>query len=115
MRTRIVDDKTKRRAVEEWDKSGLSAADFASQRGIRATTLQRWGRTIRGPLRHRTPAPSKLPPVELVELPVSTITTEASDGILVEIELSNGRRVTALGAWTTTQIVELAKALEDER
>src|SRR5688572_18397789 len=114
MRTRVVDDKSKRRAVEEWDKSGLSAEDFGITRGIRGTTLQRWGRAIRGPLRRKSGEPSKARAVKLVELP-TTIAADAADGILVEIELRNGRRVTALGAWTALQIVELAKALEDDR
>lgn len=87
---------TKRRAVEECDKSGLSAADFASQRGIRAVTLNVGGAQFEAFARSATGAIESAT-TELVELPTSTIATEASDGILVEIELRNGRRVTALG------------------
>lgn len=114
MKTRVVEDKSKRRAVEEWDRSGLSAVDFANQRGIRAATLQRWGRAIRGPRDASSRRRSKSHAVELVELP-TPIGVDTSDGILVEIELRNGRRMSALGAWTASEIADLAKALEDEQ
>lgn len=107
MRERITDDMEKRRLVEEWDESGLSAAAFAEPRGIHPATLGAWGRAIRGPLRRRSRSRSVPRSVDLVELP------EAPAGeVRLEVEFGDDRRLVVAGALTSDMIVALVTALE---
>src|SRR5687767_4943391 len=114
MSRELKTDEERRRIVREWDKSGLTAAEFAEPLGIQAETLRIWGRAVRGPLKHwarsRTrPVPRK---IELVEV---------ADGVggevepRIEIALINGRRLTLFTTWTPQLIAEIASALEGEK
>jgi hypothetical protein len=106
-------DEERRAIVREWDKSGLTAGEFAEPLGIQANTLRIWGRAVRGPLKHwarsRTrPVPRK---VELVE-----VEGGLSGGVepRIEIALINGRRLTVFTSWTPKLIAEIASALEGD-
>ena len=110
-RRRTEDDPEKRRLVREWDRSGLTAAEFAEPLGIQPETLRAWGRTIRGPLERRSrrrPVPRD---VELVEVEGGV---SAAFEPRIEVALINGRRLTIFTAWTPKMIAEIAGALEDE-
>jgi hypothetical protein len=111
-RTRIVDDTEKQRLVEEWDASGLSAAEFGQRRGVRAETLQAWGRAIRGPLRRRRPRTRPMAKsIALVEV-ASGLPADSPADRRIEIDLSEGRRLVVHANWTPALIAEIARALE---
>ena len=106
MRKRIQDSE-KRRLVEEWDQSGLSAAAFGEPRGIHPATLGAWGREVRGLIRRRSqkrPIPRE---VKLVELG-----KDDAEGVRVEFELGKERRLIVSGALTAEMIIELAAGFE---
>lgn len=104
----------KRRLVEEWDRSGLSSEAFGRTRGIRADTLQAWGREVRGPLRRRSR--TRLVPrrIEVVEVgPAGRETREVERRL--EIVLTTGRRLVLFTDWTPKLIAEVAAQLEADR
>ncbi len=107
MRERITDNIEKRRLVEEWDNSGLSAAAFAEPRGIHPATLGAWGRAIRGPLRRRSRSRPVPRSIELVEVPE----TPAGE-VRVEVVFGDDRRLVVAGALTSDMIIALVMALE---
>lgn len=102
-----IPDDEKRRVVEEWDQSGLSAAAFGEPRGIHPATLGAWGREVRGLIRRRPPKRPLPREVKLVELPKGS----ASE-IRVEFELGRERRLIVSGALTAEMIVELVAGFD---
>lgn len=101
------EEEEKRRLVEEWDRSGLSADAFGKSRGVRAQTLHRWGREIRGPLRLRSrtrPVPRTL---EIVE-----VGSQRASEPRIEVVLTNGRRLVVFSDWTPERVAHLALQLE---
>lgn len=98
-----IQDSEKRRLVEEWDQSGLSAAAFGKERGIHPTTLGGWGREVRGLIRRRSAKRPVAREVKLVELPKGDL-----GEVRVEFELGKERRLIVSGALSAEMIVELA-------
>jgi hypothetical protein len=100
-RTAILDDEGKRSLVEEWDRSGLSADEFASAQKMNVYTLRAWGRAIRGPLprgrRSRTRPVTRR--VDFVEVS-STAPTPAAAQPRIELILPTGTRVLVFVDWT---------------
>lgn len=113
-RKRIRDDNDKRRLVEEWDQSGLAAAEFAAASKIHWRTLCAWGRAIRGPLprgrRSRTrPVTRKVTLVEVGPAPSSTC--NSSDPRL-EVIMPSGCHLVMFADWTPELVAELMVLLE---
>lgn len=100
----------KRELVLEWDRSGLTSAEFARSHGVSASALMSWGRSIRGPLPSSRRRPVQRA-IEVVEVRKDESTTEPR----IEISLATGCRLTVFGAWTAELVAELARALEEER
>ena len=102
--------------MREWDRSGLTAKEFAGPRGIRAETLRTWGRELRGPL--PPPGRSQKRPVtrrpRFVEVRAAARAVAAADHRAppVEIVLKNGRRLALFGELSAKRLAELAAALE---
>lgn len=110
-RTRRTYDE-RERLVREWDRSGLTAAEFARPRGLSAESLRRWGRAVRGALRTRSPKRSVPRSVELVELVTPRVVDEAPRRYSIEIVLQNGRRVALVGDIADERLVTIVAALE---
>lgn len=113
-RTRIREDDEKRRVVEEWDRSGLTAAEFAGPRRIHWRTLRSWGRAIRGPLprgrRSRTrPVTRKL---EFVEVGAAWPPMRESSEPRIEVIMPSGCRLVMFVDWTPELVAELMVLLE---
>ena len=106
MRKRIQDHE-KRRLVEEWDQSGLSAAAFCKPHGLHPATLGAWGREVRGRLRRSSQKQPAERSVEVVE-----VRRDAVGEVRVEFELGKDRRLIVSGALTAEMIVELAVSFE---
>jgi hypothetical protein len=112
-RIRIREDEEKRRLVEEWDRSGLSAETFAGERKIHPMTLRSWGRAIRGPLprgrrSRRRPVTRKMEFVE-VSAPVPT---EGAPERRIEVIMPSGVRLLMFVDWTPELVAEFAVLLE---
>lgn len=107
-RSRTSENEEKRRLVEEWDRSGMTASEFASSRGIRGSTLQTWGRAIRGPLRRRSrtrPVPRTL---EVVEVGSPARGAESR----IEVILASGRRLVVFADWAPERVAHFVAQLE---
>src|SRR4051812_41723256 len=108
------EDKEKRTLVEEWDRSGLSSADFARSRGIRPDLLQAWGRAIRGPLRRRSRTRPVSRALQIVEVGIGRPRRDPAVP-RVELILNDGRRVLLFADWTPQLMAEFVKSLESRR
>ena|SRR5687768_642766 len=108
--SRSLDDDKKRELVREWDRSGLTSAEFARSHGVSASALMAWGRAIRGPLPNSRRRPVQRT-IEVVEVRKDEGTIEPR----IEISLVSGCRLTVFGAWTPALIGELVRTLEGER
>ena len=107
-RVKTSESEEKRRLVEEWDRSGLTSAEFATSRGIQAATLQTWGRAIRGPLRRRSrkrPVPRTL---EIVEVGSPARSVEPR----IEIILQSGGRLVVFAEWSPERVAQFVAQLE---
>src|SRR5688572_15799837 len=113
-RTRIHEDNEKRRLVEEWDQSGLSAEEFAAPRKVRWRTLQRWGRAIRGPLRRgrRSRTRPVTRRIEFVEVGASVSSMPSGREPRIEVIMPSGCRLLMSVEWTPELVAELMVLLE---
>jgi hypothetical protein len=87
--------------VSEWRGSGLSAADYAKQRGLNRGTLLWWSRKVgRNHAEHSAAPRSAAAPVTFVPVRVREEILESAAGGQgsIEIILCNGRRVRVAGA-----------------
>ena len=110
-RGKQLTDEEKRRLVEEWDRSGLSAADFAHSHGVHAETLRLWGRAIRGPLRHRRSRTRPVPrTIEIVE--VNGARRTSNDEPRIEVITSSGCRLRLFVDWSPDLVAELIALIE---
>jgi hypothetical protein len=96
--------------VERWRDSGLSAEQFASELGINPGTLKFWGYKLGKESRagaavpaQRRPSAPKTPFVEVRPEPVASI---------IEVELSNGRRLRVPATFDARVLERLLPILE---
>lgn len=106
---KAVDEDRKRELVREWDRSGLTSAEFARSHGVSASALMAWGRMIRGPL----PTSRRRPVQRSIE--VVEVRKDDATEPRIEISLASGCRMILFGAWTPALVAELARALEGEK
>lgn len=104
-----LDPDRKRELVREWDRSGLTSAEFARTHGVSASALMSWGREIRGPL----PSFRKKPVQRAIEVVEVRKDEGPSNEPRIEIGLASGCRLTVFGPWSPALVAELVRALEE--
>ena len=101
---RVRTSKEQRRVIlAEFERSGLSAARFARQTGLKYSTLAFWVQRYR-----RTKRPSPNPPLRRLEAVVAPTT---SDSVL-QVQLPGGARVELQSIAQIPLVAALVRALE---
>jgi len=106
------------RLVRQWHRSGRTAHDFASERGIEPRLLSWWkwrfSRDVArsGPATGRRQADIRLVPVEVTESPAAT-----HDDVAWELTTTSGDRLRVRGPMTRADLSAVLAALmrEDRR
>jgi hypothetical protein len=103
--------------VRQWRASGLSSVQYASQRGLKSGTLLWWWSRRVGTASDNRPqaqgAAARVPfvPVRVRQDSPDTRTPVRAAGS-IEVILSNGRRVRAIGEVDTTDLARVLDAAE---
>ena len=87
--------------VRDWKRSGLTAADYADRKGLKAGTLLWWSSQL-----NRSPPPTTRPPV--VEVTVAAGRTESA----LEVMLASGVRVAVPVGFDEATLARLLTVLE---
>jgi hypothetical protein len=94
--------------VKAWKASGLSAAQFAAQHGLKAKALSTW----RWRLRTQPPRRSESAPPKLVQLSVADLVGSGDTGNgRWELTTTAGHRLRVLGPVAGTELDQLLGAL----
>jgi hypothetical protein len=101
-----------RRVVVEWRRSGQGVRDFCAARGLSEQSLYWWRRELATRDRRPVAAAEAAPPPRFVPIHVRTEPTATLPDGLIEVVLSNGRRLRAGADVTPGRLAELVRALE---
>lgn len=98
-----------RRLLQRWQRSGLSVRDFCTQQRCSEPSFHAWRRTLAQRDRQTiaTPAPVTFVPL-YVEQPPAATTTDA----VLELLLTNGRRLRIPPGYPVTQLGGVLAILE---
>jgi hypothetical protein len=101
-----------RRRIERWKDSGLTAKEFAAEKGINAGTLQFWRSKLKGDLRPARRAALKGPSAKILSGLVEVRGASAIVDQRFEVELRNGRRIRVAADFQPEGLKNLLALLE---